>query len=138
MPRHDLALAPDIAEIPRLIEWVASCCGAAGVTGDLALKLALVLEEAVMNVISHAFAGRRPPHTIRVSLEVGTAIIAAEITDNGRPFDPSTAPPPDLSAPLEQRDPGGLGIHLIRTMMDRVDYRRAAGQNILWLEKARE
>jgi anti-sigma regulatory factor (Ser/Thr protein kinase) len=101
------------------------------------LKLALVLEEAAMNVLSHAFADRPPPHAIRIRLDVGLAEIVAEIVDNGRPFDPSAAPPPDFSIPLAARDPGGLGIHLIRTMMDKVEYRRAGAENILRLAKAR-
>lgn len=137
MAGHAIALVPDIAEIPRLIEWVDACCAAAGLAGDLPFKLALVLEEAAMNVISHGFAGVAPPHAIRVRLEFAPGVVAAEIADNGRPFDPLAAPPPDLSLPLDQRDPGGLGIHLIRTMMDRVAYRRAGGENILRLEKAR-
>lgn len=57
--------------------------------------------------------------------------------DNGQPFDPSAAPEADTSLPLDQRDPGGLGIRLIRRMMDRVEYQRVAGENRLQLEKAR-
>ena len=52
-------------------------------------------------------------------------------------IDPSAAPEPDRAAPLEARDPGGLGIHLIRRMMDDVAYRRVAGENRLRLEKLR-
>ena len=62
--------------------------------------------------------------------------MVAEIIDNGRAFDPTAAPAPDLSLPLEQRDPGGLGIHLMRRMIDRVEYRRAGGENRLRLEKS--
>jgi len=60
------------------------------------------------------------------------------VIDNGHPFDPTAAPEPDLSLPLERRRPGGLGIHLMRSMMDRVHYRRSDGSNILRLEKARD
>jgi anti-sigma regulatory factor (Ser/Thr protein kinase) len=137
MPRHQIALSPDIAEISRLTEWVEARCGEAGLD-DLAFKLTLALEEAVANVVHHAFAGLPPPHAIEVSLETSAAGIVAEIVDNGRPFDPSAAAQPDLSLPLEQRDPGGLGILLIQRMMDRVDYRRADGRNHLRLEKRRE
>src|SRR5690242_2314792 len=120
MARYEFALAPETAEIARLLEWVQACFAAAGIARDLAFKLALVLEEAAMNVISHAFAGRPPPHAIRIRLDIELAEIVAEIVDNGRPFDPSAAQPPDFSTPLAARNPGGLGIHLIRTMMDRV------------------
>ena len=137
MVDHRLALAPDIAEIPRLLDWVETCCGNGAVAEDTAFRLALALEEAVANVIHHAFADMPPPHRIEVELAIGADRVSALVIDNGEPFDPSDAPEPDTTLPLEQRDPGGLGIRLIRRMMDRVDYRRVAGENRLRLEKAR-
>jgi serine/threonine-protein kinase RsbW len=137
MVDHRLALAPDIAEIPRLLDWVETCCGNGAVAEDTAFRLALALEEAVANVIHHAFADMPPPHRIEVELAIGADRVSALVIDNGEPFDPSDAPEPNTTLPLEQRDPGGLGIRLIRRMMDRVDYRRVAGENRLRLEKAR-
>ena len=137
MADHRLVLAPDIAEIPRLLDWVETCCGDAAVAHETVFKLTLALEEAVANVIHHAFAGAAPPHRVEVDLAIGADRVTAEVVDNGRPFDPSAAPEPDRNLPLEQRDPGGLGIHLIRRMMDRVDYSRVDGENRLRLEKTR-
>jgi anti-sigma regulatory factor (Ser/Thr protein kinase) len=97
----------------------------------------LAIEEAVTNVVSYAFAEMPPPHRIQIRLVIDENRCAAEIADNGRPFDPSAAPPPDLTGTIEERDPGGLGIHLIRNMADRVEYRRADGQNRLRIETAR-
>ena len=136
MVRHHLSLAPDLAEISRLTAWAEACCGEAGLD-DLAFKLGLALEEAVANVVNHAFVGLPPPHRIEVVLDLGDGRVVAEIIDNGHAFDPSAAPEPDLSLPLAERDPGGLGILLIHRMMDRVDYRRADGRNRLRLEKSR-
>ncbi len=137
MASYELRVAPQVSEITRLIEWVEGSCGAEGVSGDTRFKLVLALEEAVMNAISHAFLGVPPPHLISVRLDITAASAVAEVVDNGRPFDPTTAPDPDLSLPLEQRRPGGLGVHLMRGMMDRLHYRREGGNNILRLEKAR-
>ena len=137
MPSHQLCVAPQVCQIARLIEWIASCCGAERLADDLTFKLTLAVEEAAANVIEHAFADLPPPHLIKVRLEITDALVAAEIIDNGRPFDPTAAPDADLSLPLEQRDPGGLGVHLMRSVMDDVRYRRGDGQNILRLEKAR-
>jgi anti-sigma regulatory factor (Ser/Thr protein kinase) len=137
MPSYHLALAPDIAEIPRLLDWVEACCNAAEVSGDTACKLALALEEAAANVINHAFVEIPPPHHLAVILMIDADHVAAEITDNGEAFDPSAIPEPDCTLPLTSRDPGGLGLHLIRKMMDRVDYRRVDGENRLRLERAR-
>jgi len=137
MQSDELRLEPLLSEIPRLIEWVEARCAAAEIAGEIAMKLALVLEEAVANVIQHGLCGSPPPHRITVRLDVDADSVAAEVTDNGSPFDPTSAPPPDLSLPLEQRPPGGLGIHLMREMMDGLDYRRSGDSNILRLRKAR-
>jgi anti-sigma regulatory factor (Ser/Thr protein kinase) len=137
MAGHRIALQPDLGEIPRLLDWVETCCAEAAIGGDTACKLALALEEAVANVIHHAFVEMPAPHRIEVRLDVAAGRVTAQVIDNGRPFDPSAAPEPDCALPLEQRDPGGLGIRLIKSMMDRVDYRRVGGENRLRLEKAR-
>lgn len=137
MAWYEIALPPDIAAIGRLTDWIARSCAAEGLAAEVTFKLTLALEEAVINVVNYAFAELPPPHVIRVRLEIGAEALAAEVIDNGRAFDPSTVPEPDLAAPLELRDPGGLGIHLMRHMVDRVDYRRADGINRLRLETAR-
>jgi len=137
MPGHRLTLDPDVAEIPRLLDWLEERCGKAGFGSDFSFRLALALDEAVANVIRHAFTGQKPPHRLAVELDTGGDIVTATIIDNGKAFDPTAAPAPDVSLPLEQRDPGGLGIHLIRRMVDRVEYRRAGGENRLRLEKSR-
>jgi anti-sigma regulatory factor (Ser/Thr protein kinase) len=137
MAAHRLSLKPDLGEIPGLIEWVERCCGAAGLGSDISFRLALALEEAVANVIHHGFAGRKPPHRIEVRLDIGAESLVATVIDNGIPFDPSSTPDPTLLLPVEQREPGGLGILLIRRMVDRVEYRRVGGENRLRLEKSR-
>lgn len=137
MAEYRLDVAPDIAEISRLIDWVETCCGECAVAGDAPFKLALALEEAVANVINHAFAGMPAPHRIRIELAIEPGRVAAQVIDNGRPFDPVAAPEPDRASPLEIRDVGGLGIHLIRRMMDQVGYRRVGGENRLRLVKMR-
>ena len=70
-------------------------------------------------------------------LDITDVGVVATVIDNGGAFDPSEAPEPDVSLPLDKRDPGGLGILLIRRMVDRVEYRRVGNENRLRLEKAR-
>jgi anti-sigma regulatory factor (Ser/Thr protein kinase) len=137
MVAYELGVKPDVSEVPLLIDWVESCCGNEGLADDFTFKMTLAVEEAVMNVIDHAFVGLPPPHSIKVRLDITAQSVAAEIIDNGHPYDPRTAPDPDLGLPLEQRNPGGLGVHLMRTMMDRLDYRCTGGNNIFRLEKSR-
>lgn len=138
MSFHELCLDPQISEIPRLIDWVEACCGADGVGDETRFKMALALEEAVANVINNAFNGVPLPHRVAVRLEISAGSVVAEVIDNGHPFDPTAAPAPDLSLPLEERHPGGLGIHLMRRVMDRLRYRRRGGNNILRLQKRRD
>ncbi len=137
MASHELDVTPQVCEVPQLIDWVGSRCAADGLGDDVTFQMTLALEEGVVNVITHAFEGLSPPHSIKVRLDITAASVTAEIIDNGQFFDPTSAPDPDLSLPLEERRPGGLGIHLMRSMMDRLHYRRSAGNNILRLEKAR-
>lgn len=137
MPDNRMVLAPDIAEIPKLIAWVETCCHDSAVARETALKLVLALEEATVNVIQHGFDSMPEPHHLEVQLDIAADRVIAAVIDNGRPFDPSTAPEPDLTLPLEQRDLGGLGILFIHRMVDRIEYRHADGHNRLRLEKAR-
>ena len=137
MALDELRLEPQLSEIPRLIDWVEARCRADNVADEIRSKMTLAVEEAVANVINHGFAGPSSSCQIAVRLDISAACVAAEIIDNGRPFDPTAAPDPDLSLPLEERQPGGLGIHLMRQLVDRFEYRRSAERNILLLRKAR-
>jgi anti-sigma regulatory factor (Ser/Thr protein kinase) len=137
MATHCLTLAPDIAEVARLIDWVEQRCSDAGFGGEFATRLALALDEAVSNVIHHSFTGRPPPHRIEIRLDIGRTGVAATLIDNGRPFDPSALPRPAVSLPAEHREPGGLGILLMHKTVDRVAYRRSNRENRLRLEKSR-
>jgi serine/threonine-protein kinase RsbW len=137
MASHDMTVAPDLSAIAPLNEWVEERCQEAGLGGELTFKFMLAIEEAVTNVVSYAFAEVPPPHRIRLRLDIDEDRCAAELVDNGRPFDPSAASSPDLTGSIEEREAGGLGIHLIRNMVDRVEYRRADGQNRLRIETAR-
>jgi serine/threonine-protein kinase RsbW len=136
MAAHEISVKPDISAVQPLLEWVEQHCREGGLADDVTFKMALVLEEAVTNVINHGFANLPPPHMIRVRLDIAIERIVAEVVDNGRPFDPLARPGPDFSRPLAEREPAGLGIHLMRRMTDRLEYRRNGGDNYLLLEKA--
>lgn len=136
MAVHQIAVEPEITEIPRLNERVEEILAAEGVGPTPIFNTTLAIEEAVVNIITHAFDGVAPPHRVALSLAITPDLLRIELSDNGRAFDPASAAAPDLTSPLADREPGGLGLHLIRTMMDRVEYRREAGENRLVLEKS--
>jgi serine/threonine-protein kinase RsbW len=137
MASHEISVEPDISAVAPLVEWIEGRCRENGLADDLTFKMALILEEAVTNVINHAFADLPPPHMIRVRLDIAIERIVAEVVDNGHPFDPLARPDPELSRSIEERQPGGLGILLMRRMTDRIEYRRSTGANRLVLEKTR-
>ena len=103
---------------------------------DLIFRVNLVLEEVGLNIINH---GRTDDlHEIEITLTSEAESLTIEIVDNGRPFDPLTdAPEPDLDSGVAERAVGGLGVYLVRTMMDELHYRRDGRRNYLTLVKGR-
>ncbi len=99
---------------------------------DLVFKVNLALEEIVINVMNYGHDYGL--HEIEISLIADENALTIEIVDDGRPFDPLNDPPkPNVNTELEDRNIGGLGIHLVRKMMDDVRYRREKGKNHMTL-----
>jgi anti-sigma regulatory factor (Ser/Thr protein kinase) len=88
------------------------------------------LVEWLTNVISYAYedAGE---HWIAVRFLAGKGKARVEVEDDGREFNPLSRGAVDTSVPLDERRPGGLGIHLIQQYMEALDYRREKGRNLL-------
>jgi sigma-B regulation protein RsbU (phosphoserine phosphatase) len=95
-------------------------------------RVELALEELLQNVIAHAFEDDRE-HTIEIEIEIGDGKIVVTLTDGGIPFDPLAGAEPDTSLCLERREPGGLGIHLVKKMAHELSYERRAHRNIVRL-----
>ena len=99
---------------------------------DFVFKVNLALEEIVINVMNYGHDDGL--HEIEISLIADENALTIEIVDDGRPFDPlNDAPKPNVNTELEDRNIGGLGIHLVRKMMDDVRYRREKGKNHMTL-----
>lgn len=124
------ATAHDLATIARFIEEE---CDAAPITPRALFHLKLAVDEACTNILEHAYDGRAGPLGVEIVL-AGEAI-QIEIRDWGAPFDPTEAPPPSHDMPLEQRPNGGMGIHLIRQVMDSLSYRAGPEGNRLLITK---
>ena len=106
-----------------------------GVPEEAVFVVSLSLDELVTNIVVHA--SRCDPHTknIALRLHVADQEVRAELEDDGCAFNPLEMPAPDLGAPLNDREPGGLGIHLARTLVDCIQYRRVGHWNRLTLTK---
>jgi anti-sigma regulatory factor (Ser/Thr protein kinase) len=111
-------------------------CRDAGFAEHAVLELRVVAEEVLTNIAKHGFApGARPAAELVLSLTETEAVL--EFRDQGQAFDPLAQPPPDLDAPLEQRASGGLGLPLVRALVDEARYAREGPTNVLRLVKRR-
>jgi serine/threonine-protein kinase RsbW len=132
MSSLSLILRNHVSEIRGLVDRVEAFGAEAGLPADVTFRLTLALDEAVSNVIRHGLTdGTDRP--ISVSVRVADGMVTATVEDHGVPFDPNDAPAPNLDAPIEERTPGGLGVHLVKATMDDVQYRRDGDRNVLTL-----
>ena len=127
-----LHLRSSLAEIDRLAEKVARLGREHALPEELALDLRLALEEAVTNIIRHGYGGREDGE-IRIGFHVTPEAITVTVEDDAPPFDPHERPDPPL--PPEGGDASGVGVYLIKRVMDEVDYRRNGSCNVLTLTK---
>ena len=97
-------------------------------------QLLVAADEILTNVASYAYPPDAPGE-LQVTLRHAAGALSLTFADRGTPYDPLTAPPPDLTLPLAERAPGGLGLLIVRKTMDAVDYRRDGDRNVLTLTK---
>lgn len=129
-----IILANDISEITRLYEFIEEIGNDFSLSPDIVFNLNLVLEEAVVNVINYAYPKEEHQY-IYLSATMKDGSIVLVLTDTGKEFDPTTAPEADITLSADERQIGGLGIFLIRQIMNEVKYERIEGKNVLTLEK---
>ena len=132
--QRSLTLPNDVSTIPQLNEFIDSICEELGIDMSTVMSLNLALEEAVVNVMNYAY----PEGTTgEVSIEAlaDDTSLRFVIIDSGKPFDPTAKAEVDTSLPANERPIGGLGIHLIRHIMDDIKYKYHDGKNILTLCK---
>jgi len=130
----EITLANRPAELQRLASEVERFAQNHRIPERDVQALSLALDEVVTNTISHGYDDQEA-HEIRVGVTLANGRLSAEVEDDGRPFNPLTAPPPDLTSDVDERPVGGLGIHLVRSLMEQVDYRRESGKNHLIMSK---
>ena len=131
--RH-LVLHNDIQQIPQLADFVETIAQEKHLSQSLAMGINLALEEAVSNVILYAYP-KETDGLVDVEAILRKDSLEFIIIDSGVPFDPTAAPAIDTALPAEERSIGGLGIHLVRELMDSVSYERKDGKNYLKMVK---
>lgn len=129
-----LTIRNDLKELSRLAERLSDFGQQAGLPPSVVFEIQLALDEIVTNIISYGYTDEEEHH-IHVLLERRNGELVITVDDDARAFNPLDVPTPDLGASLNDRPIGGLGIHLVRRVMDNLDYRREQDRNILVLTK---
>jgi serine/threonine-protein kinase RsbW len=133
-----VALKNDLAELERLNNVIEEFGKRHGLPTNVLFDLHLALDEILTNVVSYGYDDRHE-HEIIVHLTLGAGgdsqRLEVKVEDDGRPFNPLETAPPDVQTSVEDRPIGGLGIYLVRRVMDDLEYRRQRGKNVLVMRK---
>ena len=133
-----ITLKNDLAELERVGVAVEAFGARHSLSTAAIFDVHLALDEILTNIVSYGYDDDQP-HEITVRLDIEDAQspprIVVEVEDDGRAFNPLEAAPPDVSAPVEERPIGGLGIYLVRRAMDDLEYSRQQSKNVLVMRK---
>jgi serine/threonine-protein kinase RsbW len=136
-PHASLRIAAKLENLAAIRRFVEETAIAFGIQPAVVTGIVLAVDEAASNIVVHGYQGQ--PGTIEIEVKRERAALLICLRDEASPFDPTSVPAPDTTLPLEQRASGGLGIHLIRHMMDEVTHRTIPqGGNELVLVKRLE
>jgi anti-sigma regulatory factor (Ser/Thr protein kinase) len=128
-----IKVAADLREVDRVLALLRRALVRWKVDEEDGFKIELSLYEICVNVILYAYPERRGSLEVRFWKEPGRFRI--EVKDRGVPFDPCCLAPPDIRENIQARKKGGLGVYLVRTLMDAVEYKREKGVNTLAVSK---
>jgi len=132
--RLTLHFANDAEEAPRVARRVEDFLKKQKVPASLINKTLLCVDELITNIIAHAYTDHEE-HAVLLECCLSDTALTLELRDDGVPFDPTKQTRPNLNLSLESRNIGGLGIHLVMTLMDKVEYYREGVFNVLKMEK---
>jgi serine/threonine-protein kinase RsbW len=119
--RRKMRLRAVLGSIPHAIDCVGESARAMGFGEKQVHQIQMAVDEACANVVEHAYAGM-PPGVMEVECRCEGQDLIVLIRDWGQTFVPEAVPEPDIEAPLEERQLGGLGLYLIRSAMDRAEF----------------
>ncbi len=133
---HSLIIDNKLEELEKLPIFLNQLAKEIGFDKSLMLSLRLALEEAMVNVVNYAYPeGETGKINLRVKYESQLSLLRFELTDSGKPFDPTAVKDADITLGVEDRPVGGLGIFLIKKHMDEVTYKRENDMNKLMMTK---
>jgi serine/threonine-protein kinase RsbW len=120
-PNPTLRVAAELQNLGVIRRFVQKTAAALGADRDMIADVNLATDEAATNVIVHGY--QEQPGIIEIELSRRGDTLLIFMRDQSAPFDPTSVPPPDVTQPLGERPVGGMGIHLMRQLMDEVTHR---------------
>ena len=127
-------LKSKLSELNTLCRHLEDCGSVMELSQKCLFEINLGLDELFTNIITYGFDDGIE-HQIKFSLAKEQETLVVQVEDDGKPFNPLEATGPEVSQDLDSIDIGGLGIHLVKKMMDAIDYQRVEGKNRLVLKK---
>jgi serine/threonine-protein kinase RsbW len=118
--RFEVVVESRVENLPIIADFARNALEQLGAEPAAEHKVQLVIDEACTNIIKHAYAGAVGPITL-VLEKTGDELVIV-LNDKGKPFDPSSVPPPDLGTDVETRKIGGLGMYFMKRLMDKITY----------------
>lgn len=132
-PCLQLTIGADPGEAARAGAAFAEFADAYGLPAAVRRSMNVVLDELLTNAIRYALAEREG--SVTMDVELGPDRLSMTVSDDGKPFNPLAASAPDTTLSVDERPIGGLGIHLVRQLVDEVSYQRRAGRNVVVVSK---
>ena len=131
--KAEISLTPDAESVKTVAEFLDTTLEAWEIPMKVVSKLQIVADEIYSNIVRYSQA-----KNAKVTAVQNGTVLSLRFEDDGKPYDPTTAAEPDITASAEEREIGGLGIFVVRNMMDSMDYRYKDGHNVLTLLLATE
>jgi serine/threonine-protein kinase RsbW len=130
-------LRNNLSELATLCEKMQSVGQTLNLSRRCLFEMNLALDELFTNILSYGFQDQCE-HFIRVHISADHDLLTVVLEDDGMAFNPVDRVPPEMPCTLDECKVGGLGIHLVKNLMDEVKYERRAGMNVLTLKKSIE
>ena len=129
----ELTIDARVGNLNMVIRFISERLEAAGCSMKQQAQMTIAAEEVFVNIARYAYDNRSGGATVRIS--VGDDIVV-EFEDSGKPYNPIDKSDPDITASVDNREVGGLGVFMVKKLMDSVEYRREKGKNVLTLRKS--
>ena len=130
----EIVIKNEVEELDKLAAFVEEVASDLGLGPELEMNLNLALEEVVSNVILYAYPNKEEGKVTIAAKGDGKSLVFT-ITDKGKEFDPTKVEEADITLSAEDRQIGGLGIYIVKNIMNEVTYQRLEGHNVLTLKK---